>query len=419
MRASRSTIRLPALILVAFALTAGACGGDDDPGGGGSDSGRDAARGDGGGLDSSTRDGSAPGDGAPVEDSGGGMAEGGPTDDGATPMDDGATPMDDGATPTDDGGTPTGDGSTPTDDGGSPTDGGTPTDDGATPTDDGGTPAMDSGTTGGDSGPAPDSGPTLDAGPRDAGSGGCFTNADCPARTDYCETVACGGAGLCLARPEICSGIFDPVCGCDGLTYPNDCTRQRAGVGRASTGECPGMCGLRPPAMCCYEPADCGGRLNDCVLVDAEPICVAGGEGVCKGEPPAGRCWDDDDCDPRLGETCEEEIICPCGAACVRPDDPGFCRGRPVTCDAMPTIDGCCFDDADCGGRGRCYGEDCAAGTPGRCLAAPEAGRCWESADCILFPGGTGTCERAFVCGCGMSCGGRADVPGTCGFAFP
>ncbi len=72
----------------------------------------------------------------------------------------------------------------------------------------------------------------------------CKADTDCEGANEFCEFKAgtCGdrGAGKCTVKPEICTQIFQPVCGCDNRTYGNDCQRQAAGVSLKSEGECPG-----------------------------------------------------------------------------------------------------------------------------------------------------------------------------------
>jgi hypothetical protein len=47
-----------------------------------------------------------------------------------------------------------------------------------------------------------------------------------------------GEAGLCQPVPGICIEIFQPVCGCDGETYSNQCMAWANSANVAADGEC-------------------------------------------------------------------------------------------------------------------------------------------------------------------------------------
>lgn len=60
---------------------------------------------------------------------------------------------------------------------------------------------------------------------------------------EYCELPAgaCQSAdlfGTCAPQPDACTLQWDPVCGCDGQTYGNDCARASNGVQLDHEGEC-------------------------------------------------------------------------------------------------------------------------------------------------------------------------------------
>lgn len=174
-------------------------------------------------------------------------------------------------------------------------------------------------------GACPTDGGMVDAGTTDAGATSCTTNVDCVVRSLYCAKAAgdCDGTGACITTPRVCPRVMDPVCGCNGTTYDNDCLAAAEGVNVASRGACAVACELRPREGCCFDDGDCGSRSQRC----ARESCTRGGEGSCVTtllEP--GTCWETADC--LRGEVCVGADICACGARCLVPDSPGRCTSR-------------------------------------------------------------------------------------------
>lgn len=48
----------------------------------------------------------------------------------------------------------------------------------------------------------------------------------------------CNGWGHCEKVPEECAAIYEPVCGCDDVTYPNICEANRLYKNAKYSGEC-------------------------------------------------------------------------------------------------------------------------------------------------------------------------------------
>jgi hypothetical protein len=114
----------------------------------------------------------------------------------------------------------------------------------------------------------------------------CANSGECMAG-QLCEKSACGVAlGRCILRPAFCDGDSRPECGCDGVTYWNDCLRRAAGVEAIEErGPCsaPRSCSANTP---CPEGATCAWLVppDQCGLV-AAGACYAI-PSVCTGFMP-------------------------------------------------------------------------------------------------------------------------------------
>jgi hypothetical protein len=132
-----------------------------------------------------------------------------------------------------------------------------------------------------------------------AGSMPCRDDADCPDSRE-CQKNSCADAtGQCEPRPVFCELAPKPVCGCDQVTYWNECVRRQGGAVAGTPGEC------RANARECASAADCGVEGASCPRLYSPP------EEPCTSPPEARRgiCWvvplDCESGDPRRWSECQ------------------------------------------------------------------------------------------------------------------
>jgi hypothetical protein len=123
----------------------------------------------------------------------------------------------------------------------------------------------------------------------------CTNNDECHPE-EFCAKVTCEDAeGACVRRPIVCGATPEPSCGCDGITYLNDCLRRTKGIAAATPDECDATavaCG-GPAKTACPDGSYCAQLLS----AGPVPVCPADAPGTCWvlptdcGPPAPGDRW--------------------------------------------------------------------------------------------------------------------------------
>jgi len=208
--------------------------------------------------------------------------------------------------------------------------------------------------------------------------------------------------GRCVEVSDACPEFYAPVCGCDGVTYANDCFRQAAKAQKAHDGPCECV----PKTAPCEQTCDCYAQLGTAFCDDCPLLCPNCGDyWQCKD----GACVEQCGVIPPDVQTCFEQPCagndaCRADQYCAKPlgdcAGGGVCQARPLGCpDVYLPVCGC---------DGKTYGNRCDAAAAGASVA--------HEGECKEFCGGIAgiPCPAGQVCELPPGLCEWADLQGRC-----
>jgi hypothetical protein len=212
-----------------------------------------------------------------------------------------------------------------------------------------------------------------------------------------CDVRSCisDDVGICVSLPEDCSEEVDPVWGCDGVQYANDCQRLVADVRMDLDDAVTGCADDAPVWARDPETGACTYFASSCYVPSTWPLFFGREECEDRGcsessvwvwDPEEGRCVEVvTDCDVPSGfEFFDSEVVCSgvvqrCGPDAACPGgtfcEPMACGSEVGQCVPLPND---CMDATEdalgavCGCDGVTYGSDCQRIMAGVGLARPS-----------------------------------------------